>query len=70
MHLEIRAPDLFPKKRNQRQEAHDPYIRVNKGICPAIIAAALNITEHFVIQRQRKLGIRLLTGNPARRVRR
>ena len=52
----INAPDLFQRKRNRKLKEHDEYIRQNKGICPAILAANLDVTERFVIIRQRKLG--------------
>lgn len=60
----ITAPDLFQRKRNRKLKEHDEYIRQNKGICPAILAADLDVTERFVVSRQRKLGVRPFTGNP------
>ena len=59
----INAPDLFQRKRNRKLKENDEYIRQNKGICPAILAANLDVTERFVIIRQRKLGVRPFTGN-------
>jgi hypothetical protein len=60
----ICAPDLFQRKRNPKLKEHDAYILQNSGICPAILAADLDVTERFVVSRQRKLGVRPFTGNP------
>jgi hypothetical protein len=46
---------------------HDKHILDNKGICSALLAIDLHVTERFVISRQRKLGLRPFTGNPPRR---
>ncbi len=60
----IFAPDLFQRRRNPKLKEHDAYILQNRGICPAILAADLDVTERFVVSRQRKLGVRPFTGNP------
>jgi hypothetical protein len=52
----IFAPDLFQRRRNPKLKEHDAYILQNRGICPAILAADLDVTERFVVSRQRKLG--------------
>src|SRR5258708_11821646 len=54
----IFAPDLFQRRRNPKLKEHDAYILQNRGICPAILAADLDVTERFVVSRQRKLGVR------------
>jgi hypothetical protein len=56
--------DLYQPKRKVDVSKHDEYLRNNLGICPAILADNLGVTERFVISRQRKLGVRPLTGNP------
>ena len=63
----IFAPDLFQRRRNRKLKEHDAYILQNTGICPAILAEALDVTERFVIIHQRKLGVRHFTGNPPRK---
>jgi len=63
--MHIHAPELYYKKRNRKLTKHDPYILQCKGIHAKNIADDLNVTERFIISRQRKLGLRLLTtGNP------
>ena len=63
--MHIYAPDLYYKKRNRNLVKHDAYILQCRGIHAKNIADDLNVTERFVISRQRKLGLRLLTtGNP------
>lgn len=57
---------LLPKKRNKTREYKDAYILANKGLDAALIALELHVSEGFVLQRQRKLRIRPLTGNPRR----
>ena len=63
----ITAYDLFPRKPYRNQTMHDVYIREHYGICTALIAIDLDVTERFIIRRQRKLGLRPLTGNKPRR---
>lgn len=60
MHI---TSDLYERKPHRNQTHHDAYLLQHKGICPAILADSLDVTERFVIIRQRKLGIRKLTGN-------
>jgi hypothetical protein len=62
----IFAPDLFQRRRNRKLKELDAYILQNTGICPAVLAQALDVTERFVIIRQRKLGVRPFTGNSPR----
>lgn len=54
---------LVPQRVTRNMTYHDAYLKAHKGIDSAIIAFNLNITERFVIQRQRRLGLRKLTGN-------
>jgi hypothetical protein len=63
----IYAPELYQPKRKVDIRKHDKRILDNKGICPALLAIDLDVTERFVISRQRKLGLRPFTGNPPRR---
>lgn len=60
MHI---TSDLYPRKCSRNQTTHDAYILANRGVCTALIALDLHVTERWVIGRQRKLGIRKLTGN-------
>lgn len=55
---------LLPRKRNKRLKEKDDYIRQNRGIEPAMLADDLGVTERFVVQRQRKLGLRLCCNTP------
>lgn len=59
--MAVYAPDLYPLKRNLRITKHDNYISQHTGICTALIALDLGVTEQFVITRQRKLGLRKLS---------
>lgn len=61
--MRIFTEGLFPKRIGRNYTAHDEYIKSHVGVCPAIIAFNRNITERFVIGRQRRLGLRKLTGN-------
>lgn len=54
---------LVPQRVTRNMTYHDEYLKAHKEVSTAIIAFNLNITERFVIQRQRKLGLRKLTGN-------
>jgi hypothetical protein len=63
----IFAPELFTRKRLVDVRKHDKHILENKGICPAILADTMGVTERFVVSRQRKLGLRPFTGNPPRK---
>ena len=65
--MHVTAPELFTRKNTYRQTIHDAYIIANKGICSALIAIDLDVTERFIVTRQRKLGIRKLTGNAPRK---
>lgn len=58
---------LLPKKRNKVLKSHDQYLLANQGVCTALLALDLDITERYVIRRQRKLGIRPFAGNPPRK---
>jgi hypothetical protein len=59
----IYCPELYTPKRKVCVKRHDAYLRNNPGICSAILADALDVTERFVISRQRKLRLRPFTGN-------
>lgn len=52
----VRAPELFEPK--TRPSKHDAFLRAHIGIDPAILASDLGVSERFVRQRQRKLGLR------------
>ena len=65
--MHVTAPELFTRKITYRQTIHDGYILAHRGICSALIAIDLDVSERFVISRQRKLGIRKLTGNASRK---
>lgn len=54
---------LFPKRITRTMTHHDAYIKAHPKVCTAIIAFNLNVKESFVITRQRKLGLRKLTGH-------
>ena len=41
--------------RNRRRNA---YLRANRGVDPALLAADLGVSEWFVVRVQRKLGLR------------
>lgn len=52
---------LLTRKRYKKWKQHDTYILENKGIDAALLALDLKVSERFVIQRQRRLGIRRMT---------
>ncbi len=64
--MTVYAYELVPRKRNLVTTRHDAYIIQHKGVDSALLALDLNVTERFVISRQRKLGLRKLTGNQPR----
>ncbi len=64
--MHITAPELYKRKPYRSQIHHDAYIIAHQGICTALLAIDLDVTERFIIGRQRKLGIRKLTGNKPR----
>lgn len=66
----IFAPDLFIPKRIRLPgytQARERYLRDHQGIDVAILAADLGLTERYVIQFQRYLGLRKLTSPSAKR---
>lgn len=56
--------NLLPRKRCKKRAATDAYILAHKGIDAAILADTLDISERFVVMRQRKLGLRLCLNTP------
>jgi hypothetical protein len=56
----VMAPDLY-KPRKRWRPSIAAHLLANAGICPAILAADLGLSERFVIMVQRKLGLRKLT---------
>ena len=67
MTLFVTCDGLFPKRITRNTTYHDSYLKENREVCTAILAFNLNVTERFVIMRQRKLGIRKLTSPSANR---
>jgi hypothetical protein len=63
----IHAPELYTPRRKICVKKYDTHILDNKGICPAILADTMGVTERFVISRQRKLGLRPFSGNPTKK---
>jgi hypothetical protein len=58
------ADGLAPRKRQRGSKRVDDYILAHRGICAALIALDLGVDESYVMMRQRKLGVRRLTGTP------
>lgn len=59
--MKISAPDLFPERRRKvpgHTPERDAYLRAHVGVCTAILAEMLGLSEGFVIAYQRHLGIR------------
>lgn len=53
-----------PWKNHLDNKCRDDYLRENVGIDPAILADHFGLTERFIIQRLRKLGLRKCTHSP------
>jgi hypothetical protein len=63
----VYAPDLYKKRRASRHsKQREEYLRANPGIDPAILAYDMGVTERFVVEFQRKLGLRKLSGTSRR----
>jgi len=57
--VRIYAPELYPPRRQAgRTKERDAYLRANAGVCPAILAESLGLTEAFIIRYLIKLGLR------------
>jgi hypothetical protein len=66
--MTVIAPDLYPRKRPDRYTPErDAFLREHPGVDPKILADHLGVSERFVIQYQRKLGIRPMTGSTPRK---
>ncbi len=57
----IHAPELYTPRKRRQPPRIAAMLLAHPGVCPAILAADLGITERFVIMVQRKLGIRKFT---------
>lgn len=65
----VHAPELYVRKLPAQRTRHDSHIRMASAIrvCPAIIASVLGVSEGYVLQRQRKLGLRKCTYAPRKK---
>jgi hypothetical protein len=62
MNRPIHAPGLYPVRRPAgRTKERDAYLRENAGVCPAVLAAEMKLSESFVIRYLIKLGLRKCT---------
>jgi hypothetical protein len=59
--MTVRAPELYTPRKRWLSPRVSQHLIAYPDICPAILAADLNITESFVRMVQRKLGLRKLT---------
>jgi hypothetical protein len=56
---------LLPLKRGKKLKELDAYILANRGVHAKSLAEDKNVSERYILNRQRKFGVRLLTtGNP------
>ncbi len=63
--MNVIAPDLYIRKRHSRYTPErDAFLRDNANVDPAMLADSMGVTERWIINYQRKLGIRKLTSTP------
>lgn len=62
--MKILTPDLYRKRSHLDNKKRDAYLREQAGIDPALLAHELGVSERFIIQRQRRLGVRKCTHSP------
>lgn len=62
--MKVTAPDLVERRSPFKNKARDDYLRENALIDPAVLADNLGLTEHFVKQQLRRLGLRKCKHSP------